>query len=120
MRFILISLLKSYQAVISPWLPPSCRFVPTCSEYAREAIERHGGGTYSLELSFSTAKARPTECECERECAANFIAFSFSNRAGRSNCDSSTSSSSSISGSDTGRHAATEAPHSDAFIRSHL
>jgi uncharacterized protein len=42
MRFILISILKFYKAVISPWLPPSCRFVPTCSEYAREAIERHG------------------------------------------------------------------------------
>ena len=42
MRAILISFVKFYQAVISPWLPPSCRFVPTCSEYAREAIERHG------------------------------------------------------------------------------
>ena len=42
MRVILISLLKFYKAVISPWLPPSCRFVPTCSEYALEAIERHG------------------------------------------------------------------------------
>jgi uncharacterized protein len=42
MRAILISFLKFYKAVISPWLPPSCRFVPTCSEYAREAIERHG------------------------------------------------------------------------------
>ena len=42
MRFILISIVKFYQAVISPWLPPSCRFVPTCSEYAREAIDRHG------------------------------------------------------------------------------
>jgi len=42
MRFILVSLLSFYKAVISPWLPPSCRFVPTCSEYAREAIERHG------------------------------------------------------------------------------
>ncbi|MEK6335998.1 MAG: membrane protein insertion efficiency factor YidD [Acidobacteriota bacterium] len=42
MRFILVALLKFYKAVISPWLPPSCRFVPTCSEYAREAIERHG------------------------------------------------------------------------------
>jgi len=42
MRFIFVSLLKFYKAVISPWLPPSCRFVPTCSEYAREAIERHG------------------------------------------------------------------------------
>jgi len=42
MRFILISLLKFYKAVISPWLPPSCRFEPTCSDYAREAIERYG------------------------------------------------------------------------------
>lgn len=42
MRAILISVLKFYKAVISPWLPPSCRFVPTCSEYAREAIERYG------------------------------------------------------------------------------
>jgi len=42
MRIILISILKFYKATISPWLPPSCRFVPTCSEYACEAIERHG------------------------------------------------------------------------------
>jgi len=48
MRAILISLLKFYKAVISPWLPPSCRFVPTCSEYAREAIERHGAVRGSL------------------------------------------------------------------------
>jgi len=48
MRVILISLLKFYKAVISPWLPPSCRFVPTCSEYAREAIERHGAMRGSL------------------------------------------------------------------------
>jgi uncharacterized protein len=42
MRTILISLVKFYQAAISPWLPPSCRFVPTCSQYARDAIERYG------------------------------------------------------------------------------
>jgi putative membrane protein insertion efficiency factor len=42
MRIILVSLLKFYKAAVSPWLPPSCRFVPTCSEYACEAIERHG------------------------------------------------------------------------------
>jgi len=42
MRTILISLLKFYKVVISPWLPPSCRFIPSCSEYAREAIERYG------------------------------------------------------------------------------
>ena len=42
MRVILVSLLKFYKAAISPWLPQACRFVPTCSEYTREAIERHG------------------------------------------------------------------------------
>ncbi|MEA2175442.1 MAG: uncharacterized protein QOD00_3034 [Blastocatellia bacterium] len=42
MRFVLVSMLKLYKAAISPLLPPSCRFVPTCSEYAREAIERYG------------------------------------------------------------------------------
>ena len=42
MRVVLVSILKFYKVVISPMLPPSCRFVPTCSEYAREAIERHG------------------------------------------------------------------------------
>ncbi|MFL6333317.1 MAG: membrane protein insertion efficiency factor YidD [Pyrinomonadaceae bacterium] len=36
------ALLRFYKAFISPLLPPSCRFVPTCSEYAREAIERYG------------------------------------------------------------------------------
>jgi putative membrane protein insertion efficiency factor len=42
MKFVLVSLLRLYKAAISPLLPPSCRFVPTCSEYAREAIERYG------------------------------------------------------------------------------
>jgi len=41
-RTALVSLLKLYKVAISPLLPPSCRFVPTCSEYAREAIERYG------------------------------------------------------------------------------
>lgn len=34
--------LRAYKGVISPWLPPACRFSPTCSEYALEAIERFG------------------------------------------------------------------------------
>ncbi|MBC7910665.1 MAG: membrane protein insertion efficiency factor YidD [Pyrinomonadaceae bacterium] len=42
MRVVLVLILKSYKSIISPLLPPSCRFVPTCSEYAREAIERYG------------------------------------------------------------------------------
>lgn len=38
----LISLVKLYQLVLSPWRPASCRFYPTCSAYAIEAIEQHG------------------------------------------------------------------------------
>lgn len=42
MRAVLVQLLKGYKRWISPMLPPSCRYVPTCSEYAIEAIEVHG------------------------------------------------------------------------------
>jgi putative membrane protein insertion efficiency factor len=34
--------IRAYQLMISPLLPPSCRFLPSCSEYAFEAIGRHG------------------------------------------------------------------------------
>jgi putative membrane protein insertion efficiency factor len=34
--------LRLYKRIISPWMPPACRFEPTCSVYAAEAIERHG------------------------------------------------------------------------------
>jgi uncharacterized protein len=35
-------LLKLYKYLVSPLLPPACRFVPSCSEYAAEAVARHG------------------------------------------------------------------------------
>jgi len=35
-------LIRGYQRVVSPGLPPSCRFSPSCSQYTVEAIERHG------------------------------------------------------------------------------
>jgi len=41
-RNIALWLLRGYKVAISPWLPTSCRYVPTCSEYAMEAIERFG------------------------------------------------------------------------------
>jgi uncharacterized protein len=34
--------IRAYQLLVSPLLPPSCRFLPTCSEYAREAVLRYG------------------------------------------------------------------------------
>jgi hypothetical protein len=42
MRTILVILIKGYRLLISPMLPPSCRFYPSCSSYAIEALERHG------------------------------------------------------------------------------
>jgi putative membrane protein insertion efficiency factor len=42
MRRIAIALVRAYKLVISPWLPPACRFTPTCSQYAIGALERHG------------------------------------------------------------------------------
>ena len=47
----LVRLLRLYKAVVSPALPPACRFHPTCSIYAAEAIARHGalkGGWLTL------------------------------------------------------------------------
>jgi putative membrane protein insertion efficiency factor len=42
MRLLLLGLLGLYKLVISPFLPPACRFTPSCSEYAYEAIATHG------------------------------------------------------------------------------
>jgi hypothetical protein len=42
MKSLLISTLRFYKLLISPLLPPSCRFTPTCSEYAAEAIVKYG------------------------------------------------------------------------------
>jgi uncharacterized protein len=44
LRRVAIAILDFYKRAISPWLPPACRFEPTCSVYAREAIEKHGLG----------------------------------------------------------------------------
>lgn len=42
MNKILIVLIRFYQRYLSPLKPPSCRFYPTCSEYACQALARHG------------------------------------------------------------------------------
>jgi uncharacterized protein len=42
MRLVLTGLLRLYRYLISPWLGPSCRFYPSCSCYAEEALQRHG------------------------------------------------------------------------------
>jgi putative membrane protein insertion efficiency factor len=50
-KLIVLQLLRGYKWGISPMFPPACRFVPTCSEYAMEAVERYGavrGGLIAL------------------------------------------------------------------------
>ena len=51
MKRILIGLIRFYQKAISPMRPPCCRFIPTCSAYAVEAVEKYGafkGGLLAL------------------------------------------------------------------------
>lgn len=50
-RRLCLAMIRFYQLVVSPLLPPSCRFTPTCSQYAQEAITRYGvrrGGYLAL------------------------------------------------------------------------
>ncbi|HXZ26106.1 MAG TPA: membrane protein insertion efficiency factor YidD [Nitrospiria bacterium] len=42
MRALLLTLIRGYRRWVSPALPPSCRFYPSCSAYAIEAVHRHG------------------------------------------------------------------------------
>ncbi len=39
---LLVMLVRGYQVGISHWLPPACRYTPSCSQYAIEALQRHG------------------------------------------------------------------------------
>lgn len=48
MKRALVAALRFYKAKISPALPPACRYTPTCSEYAIEAVERYGAWRGSI------------------------------------------------------------------------
>jgi hypothetical protein len=50
-KLVLVLLVRGYQVALSPLLPASCRYYPTCSHYAIEALEKHGalrGGWLAL------------------------------------------------------------------------
>ena len=42
MKYLVLDLLGVYKAMVSPFLPPACRFEPTCSEYTKQAVEKYG------------------------------------------------------------------------------
>lgn len=51
MKLLLVLLVRGYQVALSPLLPAACRYYPTCSHYAIEALEKHGalrGGWLAL------------------------------------------------------------------------
>ena len=54
---IFVFIIILYQRLISPYLPQSCRFQPTCSEYAKEAIEKYG-----IIKGVTLASKRLTKC----------------------------------------------------------
>ena len=48
MKSVLLGLLQGYRRFVSPFFPPCCRFTPTCSQYAIEAIQKYGACKGSL------------------------------------------------------------------------
>jgi len=54
-----LQLLKGYKWAISPLLPPACRYTPTCSEYAMEAIERFGVLKGSMKAAARLLRCHP-------------------------------------------------------------
>tara|TARA_B100001175_G_scaffold44655_1_gene33875 strand:+ start:40 stop:273 length:234 start_codon:yes stop_codon:yes gene_type:complete len=57
LKKIFLFIIILYQRLVSPYLPQSCRFQPTCSEYAKEAIEKYG-----IIKGFTLATKRLTKC----------------------------------------------------------
>lgn len=55
----MIAAIRFYQKGISPLKPPVCRFMPTCSHYGAEAIERYGAGRGSWLLLKRLARCHP-------------------------------------------------------------
>ncbi len=55
----LVGLVRVYQRLVSPLLPPSCRFYPSCSAYAVTALERHGAAKGSWLAARRLARCHP-------------------------------------------------------------
>jgi len=55
----LVALLAVYKRLISPLLPPACKFHPTCSEYARDAVVRYGAARGSWLAMRRLLRCRP-------------------------------------------------------------
>jgi uncharacterized protein len=56
---LLLALVRGYRLLLSPWLGGSCRFEPTCSAYAIEALERHGAAVGTYMTIYRLARCHP-------------------------------------------------------------
>jgi putative membrane protein insertion efficiency factor len=57
-RFLIL-IVKAYRLLLSPWLGSACRFTPTCSVYAIEALEQHGAAKGSYLAAHRIARCHP-------------------------------------------------------------
>ncbi len=58
-KALLITLVKGYRLLLSPWLGGACRFEPTCSVYALQALEQHGAAAGSYLAAARIARCQP-------------------------------------------------------------
>ena len=56
---VILAILRLYRRFVSPLLPPSCRFLPSCSEYGTHAIERHGLARGALLAAWRLLRCNP-------------------------------------------------------------
>lgn len=59
LRTLLVTVVKGYRLLLSPWLGNACRFEPTCSVYALQALERHGAAAGSYLAAARIARCHP-------------------------------------------------------------
>jgi len=59
MKRVLITLVRGYRLLLSPWIGSACRFTPSCSVYSLEALERHGAAAGSYLTAVRIARCHP-------------------------------------------------------------
>ena len=59
MKPLVLGLIRAYRAIISPYMPGQCRFAPTCSEYAAEAVQAYGVVKGSAMTARRLVRCRP-------------------------------------------------------------
>lgn len=59
MKSVVLFLLRGYKLLLSPLLPPACRYTPTCSEYAMEAVARYGALRGGLKAAARVLRCHP-------------------------------------------------------------